>query len=269
MEESYSDAPDGLPGNDDSGAMSSWLAFHMLGFYPNAGQSYYLLLAPMVPDYKLSLCNGRQLHVVKKGKGSLVKRILLNGSEITDARLEHEQLMEGGELVFLMRKEKPQKVRLIAPQPIRCSETKPLKPFASYDCHFTLNRQFRTWPVRMAWEGDTLMLTCKETLYKMPRHVVERSDRLCWLIPADGQQYVVNNGTFGFISRKTLHELKENGTFVLDFITWRLMDETDQAYHVRADIDLTEMWIAKQEPLPMILEMRNNPLGIDWRMVSN
>ena len=63
--------------------------------------------------------------------------------------------------------------------------------------------------------------------------------------------------------------IKENGTFVLDFITWRLMDETDQAYHVRADIDLTEMWIAKQEPLPMILEMRNNPLGIDWRMVSN
>ena len=269
VEESYSDAPDGLPGNDDSGAMSSWLAFHMLGFYPNAGQSYYLLLAPMVPEYTLSLCNGRQLHVVKKGKGSRVKRIFLNGREITNARLEHEQLMEGGELVFLMRKEKPQKVRFIAPQPIRCSETKPLKPFASYDCHFTLNRQFRTWPVRMAWEGDTLMLTCKETLYKMPRHVVERSDRLCWLIPADGQQYVVNNGTFGFISRKTLHELKENGTFVLDFITWRLMDETDQAYHVRADIDLTEMWIAKQEPLPMILEMRNNPLGIDWRMVSN
>lgn len=269
VEESYSDAPDGLPGNDDSGAMSSWLAFHMLGFYPNAGQSYYLLFAPMVPEYTLSLCNGRQLHVVKKGQGSRVKRILLNGSEITDARLEHRQLMEGGELVFLMTKEKPQKVRFIAPQPIRCSETKPLKPLASYDCHFTLNRQFRTWPVRMAWEGDTLMLTCKETLYKMPRHVVERSDRLCWLIPADGQQYVVNNGTFGFISRKTLHELKENGTFVLDFITWRLMDETDQAYHVRADIDLTEMWIAKQEPLPMILEMRNNPLGIDWRMVSN
>ena len=269
VEESYSDAPDGLPGNDDSGAMSSWLAFHMLGFYPNAGQSYYLLLAPMVPEYTLSLCNGRQLHVVKKGKGSRVKRIFLNGREITNARLEHGQLMEGGELVFLMTKEKPQKVRFIAPQPIRCSETKPLKSFASYDCHFTLNRQFRTWPVRMAWEGDTLMLTCKETLYKMPRHVVERSDRLCWLIPADGQQYVVNNGTFGFISRKTLHELKENGTFVLDFITWRLMDETDQAYHVRADIDLTEMWIAKQEPLPMILEMRNNPLGIDWRMVSN
>ena len=269
VEESYSDAPDGLPGNDDSGAMSSWLAFHMLGFYPNAGQSYYLLLAPMVPEYTLSLCNGRQLHVVKKGKGSRVKRIFLNGREITNARLEHGQLMEGGELVFLMTKEKPQKVRFIAPQPIRCSETKPLKSFASYDCHFTLNRQFRTWPVRMAWEGDTLMLTCKETLYKMPCHVVERSDRLCWLIPADGQQYVVNNGTFGFISRKTLHELKENGTFVLDFITWRLMDETDQAYHVRADIDLTEMWIAKQEPLPMILEMRNNPLGIDWRMVSN
>ena len=38
--ENYTDKPDGLPGNDDSGAMSSWLAFHMMGLYPNAGQSY-------------------------------------------------------------------------------------------------------------------------------------------------------------------------------------------------------------------------------------
>ena len=27
----YNDGPVGLPGNDDSGAMSSWLAFHMIG----------------------------------------------------------------------------------------------------------------------------------------------------------------------------------------------------------------------------------------------
>ncbi|MDE6491035.1 MAG: GH92 family glycosyl hydrolase, partial [Muribaculaceae bacterium] len=39
--DNYSDSANGLPGNDDSGAMSSWLAFHMTGLYPNAGQDYY------------------------------------------------------------------------------------------------------------------------------------------------------------------------------------------------------------------------------------
>ena len=42
----YNDGPIGLPGNDDSGAMSSWLAFHMMGLYPNAGQDYYLINTP-------------------------------------------------------------------------------------------------------------------------------------------------------------------------------------------------------------------------------
>ena len=31
--DNYSDRPDGLPGNDDSGAMSSWLVWNMLGLY--------------------------------------------------------------------------------------------------------------------------------------------------------------------------------------------------------------------------------------------
>lgn len=38
----FSDEPDGLPGNDDSGAMSSWLIWAMLGRYPVAGQGKYI-----------------------------------------------------------------------------------------------------------------------------------------------------------------------------------------------------------------------------------
>ena len=266
VEKSYSDAPDGLPGNDDSGSMSSWLAFHMMGFYPNAGQSYYLLLAPMVPEYTLSLCNGRQLHVVKKGQGDRVKGILLNGNEITDARLEHKQLMEGGELMFLMAKEKPQKVRLVTPKTVRGGERKLPTPFASYDFHFTLNRQFRTWPVKMGWEGDTLLLTCKEAVYKIPRHEVENSDSFCWLIPADGALYNKVKGTFGFISQRAMRDLQQKGWFVYDTITWRKTGENAKTFHVVADIDRTEMWISKTDKLPIVLQMSRNPLGIDWRV---
>jgi hypothetical protein len=52
---------------------------------------------------------------------------------------------------------------------------------------------------------------------------------------------------------------------VYDTITWRLIDENDESWHVQTDTDRTEMWILKNDALPLVLEMRNNPLGIDWR----
>src|SRR5262249_12596905 len=43
----YSPAPDGLPGNDDAGATSSWLVFSMLGLYPvTPGQPVYVIGSP-------------------------------------------------------------------------------------------------------------------------------------------------------------------------------------------------------------------------------
>lgn len=43
IDKNYNASRSGIPGNDDSGAMSSWLAFHLMGIFPNAGQSYYLI----------------------------------------------------------------------------------------------------------------------------------------------------------------------------------------------------------------------------------
>ena len=139
-------------------------------------------------------------------------------------------------------------------------------PFASYDYQFTLNRQFRTWPVKMGWEGDTLLLTCKEAVYLIPRHEVENSDSFCWLIPADGALYNKVKGTFGFISQRAMRDLQQKGWFVYDTITWRKTGENAKTFHVVADIDRTEMWISKTEKLPIVLQMSRNPLGIDWRV---
>jgi putative alpha-1,2-mannosidase len=62
----YNSSRAGLPGNDDSGAMSSWLAFHMMGFYPNAGQSYYLITAPYFKQTTLSLEKEKSLKSLPK-----------------------------------------------------------------------------------------------------------------------------------------------------------------------------------------------------------
>ena len=66
---------------------------------------------------------------------------------------------------------------------------------------------------------------------------------------------------------------------VYDGITWRLIDRTKPPttmpvgsptgalLHVRADIDRTEMWIAPDDSLPLVVSMKNNPLGIDWTIL--
>lgn len=58
----FSDRPDGLPGNDDGGAMSSWLVWAMLGRYPVAGQGKYINLSPPYsPSPSLPKRGGRLL----------------------------------------------------------------------------------------------------------------------------------------------------------------------------------------------------------------
>ena len=284
ISENYSDAPDGLPGNDDSGAMSSWLAFHMMGLYPNAGQSYYLLHAPLIPEWTLQLSNGKTLHGIVKGKGTHFEKVTLNGRLLEDARLEHTDLMEGGEITFYVSSKKSQ---LKTPEftgtklPVYHKQTSSLPALNSdkaiqkqkYNIAFTLNRQYRTWPLTYGWLGDTLIVTCKEATYRIPRSIVERGTGFCWDIPADGAVYEAK-GTFAFISRQALRELQEKGSFVYDGIVWRLVRvnpsssvaEKSTVAHVRADIDQTEMWIKQDGDLPLVLEIRNNPLGIDWNI---
>ena len=278
--DNYSDRPDGLPGNDDSGAMSSWLALHMMGLYPNAGSNDYLLTLPLLKDYTMTLANGRKLHVSKTGKGEQLQEVLFNKRKLKHARITHQQLMQGGELEFRAAPAPSKKARR---QPRNMADgqadaaTEGAKT-ASYipkladlgEIAFTLNRQFRTWPIAYGWDADTLVLVCKKTVYRIPRREVEHSSHFCWLTPqTDGTTYDHVTGTFAFISRDALRSLQSSGTFLYDNITWRLVDQDRDTFHVCADIDGTEMWIEASTALPVVLEMRNNPLGIDWKLQPN
>ena len=273
--ENYNDTPDGLPGNDDSGSMSSWLAFHMLGLYPNAGQSYYLLHAPLLPVWTLQLDNGKTLHGTLKGKGTHFEKVTFNGKVLEDARIEHAELMQGGELVFYVTAQKQvTKKKESAPGGLWVPPGRTIRPLgADYPSPcvqtriaFTLNKQHRTWPLTFAWDADTLHVTCKEATYRIPKSVVEGGTQFCWDIPADGAVYQPQ-GTFAFVSRKAMRDLQEKGYFIYDGITWRLVSQGETTL-VRADIDRTEMVIAyaKEPGLYLVIEMRHNPLGIDWQI---
>ena len=275
IRDNYSTDPDGLPGNDDGGAMSSWLAFHMMGLYPNAGQDYYLLNVPLLNEYSFLLPNGHTLHVTKRGKGEGFGQVTFNGRELKDARITHQELMQGGELVFSLTNPQPlpngRGEASPCPPPSRGGTSTSLPSFfspsrsggAGFEVSFTLNRQFRTWPLSFTWQDDTLEVVCKQTAYRIPRNEVEHATGFCWFNPQDdGTIYNNVRGTFLFISSDAVRQLREQGFFLYDGITWRSVGDN----HVLADIDGTEMWLEQRYGLWLVTEMRHNPLGIDWKL---
>ena len=101
----FNDSPMGLPGNDDSGAMSSWLAFHMIGLYPNAGQDYYLIHAPMLKETTFNLASGKKFKVIARNlseKNRYIQSVTLNGTEYPYSALRHKDIEAGGELILNM-----------------------------------------------------------------------------------------------------------------------------------------------------------------------
>lgn len=146
-----------------------------------------------------------------------------------------------------------------------------MTPNTPYEVSFTLNRQFRTWPLTMRWMGDTLGVYCKKTLYLIPRSETEKATGFCWLTPQDdGTVYHDVRGTFLFVSEGAMRQLEIAGLFIYDGIVWRLIDSDvpKHSHRVRADIDGTEMVITHDQRLRLwlVTEMRHNPLGIDWKI---
>ena len=95
----------GIPGNDDSGAMSSWLAFHLIGLYPNAGQSYFLINSPFVKETTLRLEGGKTFTIIAKNrndKNSYIQSATLNGKPYLLSWIEHSDLIKGGTLELEM-----------------------------------------------------------------------------------------------------------------------------------------------------------------------
>ena len=107
----YLAKPDGLGGNDDCGQMSAWYIFSALGFYPVAPASdQYQLGSPAIVSAQINLTSNKTLRIVTENqsdKNVYVKAVYLNGKKINDFILRHAQIMEGGELKFIMTDKHP------------------------------------------------------------------------------------------------------------------------------------------------------------------
>ena len=102
----YRPGPEGLCGNDDCGQMSAWYIFSVLGFYPvNPCGGDYVLGAPQLPSATLQLPGGKTFRVVAENlseENRYVEKVLLNGALVEGPVLRHADILEGGELRFIM-----------------------------------------------------------------------------------------------------------------------------------------------------------------------
>jgi predicted alpha-1,2-mannosidase len=102
----YKPTPDGLGGNDDCGQMSAWYMFSSLGFYPvSPGGDEYALGSPSVNNAQLNLENGKSFLVEavnQSDKNVYVQKVLLNGKQLAKPFIKHEDITNGGKLIFYM-----------------------------------------------------------------------------------------------------------------------------------------------------------------------
>jgi hypothetical protein len=100
----WTDAPGGLAGNDDLGAMSAWYVFSALGFYPmTPGTADLALGSPLFTQAVVTLPSGSTLTVnapAAADNAPYVQSASWNGSAWNNAYAPTSALTSGGTLAF-------------------------------------------------------------------------------------------------------------------------------------------------------------------------
>lgn len=104
--EFYTTKPDGLAGNEDCGAMSSWFIWSALGMYPvNPANGVYVFGSPLFNRATINVGKGKTFTVqtTNNSKDNIyIQSATLNGKPYTKSFIRHEDLLKGGTLIFVM-----------------------------------------------------------------------------------------------------------------------------------------------------------------------
>ncbi|RYP51686.1 hypothetical protein DL769_010775 [Monosporascus sp. CRB-8-3] len=101
---SFNDTVNGIPGNDDSGAMGSFTTLTMMGVYPMSGQDVYLIIPPFFPEVNITnritgnTATLRNLNFDPSYRNIYIQSATLNGAPYTKSWLTHGFFLDGGVL---------------------------------------------------------------------------------------------------------------------------------------------------------------------------
>ncbi|KAH7915906.1 glycoside hydrolase family 92 protein [Hygrophoropsis aurantiaca] len=101
----YNNSVNGLSGNEDCGQTSAWYLFSALGFYPvNPVSGEYVVGSPFFDIVHVDFPNGKNLNILASGAtvNQYVRSLSVNGHQIENPILTHDQILNGGLFQFDM-----------------------------------------------------------------------------------------------------------------------------------------------------------------------
>ncbi len=107
LDNNYKNAPDGIPGNDDTGTMSAWAVFSMMGLYPDCpGEPYYTITTPVFDKVTIKTSKGDITIECDRPTEEChyIENISLNGKK-SGYRLTHKQLLDNANIKLKLKKE--------------------------------------------------------------------------------------------------------------------------------------------------------------------
>lgn len=114
LAEHFKAAPNGIPGNDDTGTMSAWAIFSMMGFYPDCpGTPEYMLTTPTFDKVTIKLDPRyyKEKELVIKAvrpdaNADYIQEVKLGGKKHAGFRINHDELIHAGEVEFVLQDRK-------------------------------------------------------------------------------------------------------------------------------------------------------------------
>lgn len=110
----FTNAPNGVTGNDDLGTMSAWYLFSALGLYPAVpGSGQFLLHAPRFAKAEIALGNGRTLRLQAPGADGrslqYIQGVQVDGRPQHAVWLDWAQLRQGGTIRYALARQAPER----------------------------------------------------------------------------------------------------------------------------------------------------------------
>ncbi|MDL2221793.1 GH92 family glycosyl hydrolase [Parabacteroides sp. OttesenSCG-928-N08] len=111
LKDYYHNAPRGVPGNEDTGTMSTWAIFSMLGFYPACpGDTEFILTSPVFDKVTIQLDKryypkGELVIEAKRDSTDdiYIKEVKADGKRLKGFTIQHETLVNAGKLKFELK----------------------------------------------------------------------------------------------------------------------------------------------------------------------
>ncbi|ANQ52808.2 glycoside hydrolase family 92 protein [Flammeovirga sp. MY04] len=117
LQNHYQATPEGIIGNEDCGQMSAWFILSSMGFYQvSPGTTTYAIGRPLFDEVNINLENGKVFTVRAQNnskENKYIEKMMLDGKELTTPFIQHQDIMDGKTLEFVMTNEPQDGKKLI------------------------------------------------------------------------------------------------------------------------------------------------------------